>query len=48
MDIDFIKDRLEVTNGSKGVILHVGRNSIRSRDGTFERTEILLHKYRDF
>ena len=35
--IDFIKDRLKVANRSKGVILHVGGNSIRSRDGIFER-----------
>ena len=33
--IDFIKDRLEVANGSRGVILHVGENSIRNRDGTY-------------
>ena len=45
--IDFIKDRLEVANGSRGVIFHVGGNIIRSRDGTFERTEILLRKYRE-
>ena len=32
-DIDFIKDRLEVA--------HVGENSIRNRDGTFEGLEIL-------
>ena len=46
-DIDFIKGRLEVANGSMGVILHVGGNSIRNRDGTFERTEGLLKKYRE-
>ena len=45
--IDFINERLEVANRSKGVILHVGGNSIRSRDGTFEGTEILLKKYRE-
>ena len=43
--IDFIKGRLEVANGSRRIILHVGENSIRSRDGMFERTEILLRKY---
>ena len=31
-----------------GVILIVGENSIRCRDGMFERTEILLKKYREF
>ena len=46
-DIDFIKGRLEVANGSRGAILHVGGNSIRSRDETFERIEILLSKYRE-
>ena len=46
-DVDFIKDGLELTNSSKGVILHVGGNSIRNRDGTFERSEILLKKYRE-
>ena len=46
-DIDFIKGRLERANGSRGVILHVGGNSIRNRDGTFERTEVLLKRYRE-
>ena len=47
-DVDFIKDGLELTNSSKGVILHVGENSIRNRDGTFEGTErLLLKKYRE-
>ena len=32
---------------SKGVIILVGGNSIRNRDGTFERTEVLLKKYRE-
>ena len=45
VDIDFIKDRLEVAHRSKGIIIHVGGNSIRNRDGTFERSEILLKKY---
>ena len=46
MDIDFIKDRLEVAHGSRGVIIHVGENSIRNRDG-IERSKILLKKYRE-
>ena len=46
-DNDFIKNRLEVTYGSRGVIIHVGGNSIRNRVGTFERSEILLKKYRE-
>ena len=45
--IDFIKDRLKVANESREVILHVGENSIRNRDGTFEMTEILLKKYKE-
>ena len=31
--IDFIKDRLEVAQGSRGVIIHVEGHSIRNRDG---------------
>ena len=46
-DIDFIKGRLRVAQGSRGVIIHVGGNIIRNGDGTFERTEILLKKYRE-
>ena len=46
-DIDFIKDGLEVAHGSREVIIHVGGSSIRNRDGTFERSEILLKKYRE-
>ena len=46
-DIDFIKDRLEVAHGSREVIIHVGRNSIRNRYGMFEWSEILLKKYRE-
>ena len=45
-DIDIIKDRLQVAHGSRVVIIHVGGNSIRNRDGKFERSEILLKKYR--
>ena len=30
-----------------GVIIHVGGNSIRNKDETFERSEILLKKYRE-
>ena len=40
-DIYFIKDRLEVAHGSKGVLINGGRNRIRNRDGTFGRSEIL-------
>ena len=36
-DFDFITDKLEVANGSRGVIIHVGGNNIRNRDGMFER-----------
>ena len=46
VDIDFIKDRLEVAHRSKGIIIHVGGNSIRNKDGTFEKSEILFKKYR--
>ena len=47
VEIEFIKDRLEVAQGSRIFILHVGRNSIRNRDETFERSETLLKKYRE-
>ena len=33
--------------GLGGVILHVRGNSVRNRNGTFERTEVLLNKYRE-
>ena len=46
-DIVFIKDRLDIVHGSRDVIIHVGRNSIRNKDGTFERSEILLEKYKE-
>ena len=42
-DIDFIKDSLEVVRRSRGVIIHVGKN----RYITFEKSEILLKKYRE-
>ena len=45
--IDFIKDRLEVAHESRDVIIHVGGNKISNMDGTFERLEILLKKYRE-
>ena len=45
--IDFIKERLEVVHGSRDVIIHIGGNNIRKRDGTFERSEVLLKKYRE-
>ena len=48
VDIDFIKARLELADGSRGIIIHVGGNSIRNRDGTFEMSEILLKKYREY
>ena len=32
---------------SRDVIIHVGGNSIRNKDGKFERSEILLKKYKD-
>ena len=44
-NIDFIKDRLEVAHGSRGVIIHVGENNIIIRDGTFEKSKIILKKY---
>ena len=47
-DIDIIKDRLDIVHGSRDVIIHVGGNSIRNMDGTFERSEILLKKYKEF
>ena len=46
-DIDFIKVRLEVANGSRADIPHVGWDSDRNRDGTFEMTNVLLKKYRE-
>ena len=33
--------------GFREVILHVGRNSIRSMDETFEKSEILLNKFKE-
>ena len=45
-DISFIKDRLEVVHESREVIKYVGGNNIINRDGTVERSEILLKKYR--
>ena len=33
--------------GLGGVVLHVGENNIRNSEGTFERSEILLKKYRE-
>ena len=45
-DIGFIKYRLEVAYESMGVIIHVRGNNIRNRGETFERSEILLKKYR--
>ena len=44
---DFIKGRLEVIQGSRVVTIHVGRISIRNMNGMFERSEILLKKYRE-
>ena len=44
VDIDFIKDILEVAHGSKRVIIYVGGNTIRNGEGTFERSEVLLKK----
>ena len=42
-DIDFIKGRLDIVHGSKGVIIYVGGgNSIRNMEGKFKRSEILL------
>ena len=35
-DTDFIKDRLEVVHGSRGVIIRVRGNSIKNNYGTFE------------
>ena len=40
-DIDFIKDKLDVAHGSKGIILHVERNNITNRDGMFEVRNII-------
>ena len=45
-DIDFSKFRIQVAHGSGGVIIHVGGDSIINRDETFERSEIILKKYR--
>ena len=44
--INFIKDRLDL-HKARNVIVHVGGNSIRNKDGTFERSEILLKKYKE-
>ena len=33
-------------HGFRDVIIHVGGNSIRNKDRTFERLEILLKKYK--
>ena len=38
---------LEIVNVSRRVIIHAGGNSIRNRNGTFERSEILLKKFRE-
>ena len=43
--IDFIKDRLEVVHGSRDVIIHVGRNNVKNKDGKFQKSEILFKKY---
>ena len=32
----------------RDVIIHVGRNNIRNKEGTFERSEALLKKYKEF
>ena len=45
--IDFIKDILKVAYESRDFIIHVGGNNISNMDGTFERLEILLKKYRE-
>ena len=42
-DIDLIKYKLEVAHGFRRVI-YVEGNSIRDRDGIFEKSEILLKK----
>ena len=41
-DVDFFKDRLDVVHGSRCVIIQVGGNSIRNRNETFERSEVVL------
>ena len=46
-DTDFIKYRLEVTHGSRKIIIHAGGNSIRNMNGMFQRSEILLKKYKE-
>ena len=38
---------LEIAHGPRGVFIHVIGNIIRNRDGTFERSEILVKKYRE-
>ena len=45
--IDFIKDRLDVVHKVRYIIIHVGRHSIRNVDGMFERSKILLKKYKE-
>ena len=35
MGIDFIKDGLDVANGSRDSILHVDRNNISNRHGAY-------------
>ena len=44
-----IRKRLDVVHGFRGVIyIYIGGNSIRNGDGTFERSNVLLKKYKEF
>ena len=45
--IHFIKNILDIVHGSRDAIINVGGNSIRNKDGTFERSKILLKKCKE-
>ena len=45
-NINLIKGRLKVVHRFKGVVIYVKVNSIRNRDGTFERSKALLKKFK--
>ena len=47
VDTDFIEDKFNVVHRSKGVILYVGGNNIRNRNGMFEWSEVLLKKFKE-
>ena len=46
-DTDYIKDSFDVVNVSRGIIIHVKGNSSRNRDGSFERSKVLIKKFKE-